>query len=73
MVQVQDILDWETEHGTLPEGCCVAMYSGWEQYIDTPEYRNADEAGVMHFPSFGPEGGGDIVVGVPNISSLALI
>lgn len=24
-----DILAWESRHGRLPEGCCVAIHSGW--------------------------------------------
>ena len=25
----QDLTEWEGRHGRLPEGCCVAMHSGW--------------------------------------------
>ena len=54
-VDIKDIINWENTHGRLPSNCCVAMYTGWEAYIDTIKYRNADEDGAMHYPSFGPE------------------
>ncbi|MFO1036484.1 MAG: cyclase family protein [Geminicoccaceae bacterium] len=54
-VTPDDIKAWESRHGTLPEGCCVAMRSGWDTRTNGPGYRNADEAGVMHFPAFHDE------------------
>ena len=36
----------------LPEGAIVAMLSGWEQHVATATFRNADDAGGMHFPGF---------------------
>lgn len=50
-----DIRDWESLHGPLPQNCCVAMNSGWDVHATGPRYRNADDAGVMHFPGFHPE------------------
>ncbi len=47
-----DLRAWEAQHGPLPEGCCVAMYSGWEEFVRTDKFRNADDQGVMHFPGF---------------------
>ncbi len=51
----QDLLDWEKKHRRLPDGCCVAMLSGWGQHVgDAAKYSgNAD--GVFHFPGFSPE------------------
>lgn len=51
-VTPDDILAWEAEHGPLPAGVVVAMLSGWADYVATPTFRNADDAGVMHFPGF---------------------
>lgn len=45
-----DIRAWENEYGTLPEGCCVAMNSGWDARATGAGYRNADDTGDMHFP-----------------------
>jgi hypothetical protein len=46
----EDIRAWESRHGELPEGCCVAVDSGWDRYVAGKWFRNADEEGVMHFP-----------------------
>jgi kynurenine formamidase len=50
-----DIKAWESAHGPIPEGACVAMHSGWEAHLASDKYRNADADGVMHFPGFHPE------------------
>lgn len=46
----EDIREWEARHGELPEWCCLAIDSGWDRRATGPGYRNADEAGTMHFP-----------------------
>jgi kynurenine formamidase len=45
-----DIIAWEKIHGPLPEGCCVAMNSGWERRLGSPFFTGLDDGGVMHFP-----------------------
>jgi kynurenine formamidase len=51
----QDLLDWEKKNRRLPDGCCVAMLSGWAQHVgDGARYTGA-AAGVFHFPGFAPE------------------
>jgi kynurenine formamidase len=53
-VTVADVRAFERRHGRIPHGALVAMYSGWETRIgDQAAYRNADAAGVFHFPGFG--------------------
>ncbi len=55
MVSRQDLLDWEKKNRRLPDGCCVAMLSGWGQYVeDAAKYSGAVD-GVFHFPGFSPE------------------
>ena len=54
-VTVEDITAWEERNGTLPEGCCVALRSGWDGRAPTEAFRNADADGVMHFPGFSIE------------------
>ncbi len=54
-VTPDDIRAFEAAHGPLPDGCCVAMYSGWEKHLRSDKFRNADGDGVMHFPGFHPE------------------
>jgi kynurenine formamidase len=46
----QDLSDWEAKHGRLPDGCCVAMHSGWAQHVTTAKFVGKDTNGVMHFP-----------------------
>jgi kynurenine formamidase len=45
-----DISAWESRHGELPDGCCLAVNAGWDRRATGPGYRNADEAGTKHFP-----------------------
>ncbi len=47
-----DIAAWESAHGALPEGCCVAMNSGWARHVDSDRFRNVDGDGIMQFPGF---------------------
>ena len=49
---VEDIQIWEGENGQLPPGSIVAMNSGWDEFVNTDKFRNADDEGVMHFPGF---------------------
>jgi len=52
-VTPDDIKAWESVYGPLPAGAIVAMNSGWDAYVmDGTRFRNADDAGVMHFPGF---------------------
>jgi kynurenine formamidase len=51
-VTPEDLIGWEHRHGRIPKDACVAMNSGWADKVDTPEFRNADANGVMHFPGF---------------------
>jgi len=56
LVSPQDLLDWEARNGSLPEGCCVAMQSGWAQHVtDAARFTGKDAAGVFHFPGFGAD------------------
>ncbi len=55
-VMPDDLLAWESEHGSLPAGAFVAMNSGWEARIGDPaSFINAGEDGVLHFPGFHPD------------------
>lgn len=50
-----DIKAWEAEYGDLPQGCCVAMNSGWDRHAPGPKFCDRDDNGIMHFPGFHPE------------------
>lgn len=44
---------WERRHGPVPDGAVVALHTGWAARWGDPErYRNADAAGVLHFPGY---------------------
>jgi kynurenine formamidase len=55
LVSRQDLADWEKKHRRLPERCCVAMLSGWAEYVgDGAKYTGASGS-VLHFPGFGSD------------------
>jgi kynurenine formamidase len=52
-VSVQDVAEWERQHGQIPDGAVVMAYTGWEEYWDSQKkYRNEQADGLMHFPGF---------------------
>lgn len=55
-VTIEDIKNWETKYGRLPQGAAVFMYSGWDAKIkDAKAFLNADGTNTLHFPGFSPE------------------
>jgi kynurenine formamidase len=56
MVIPDDVLAWESRHGSLPERCALLARTGWAARVHDPAaYLNADEGGTMHAPGFSPE------------------
>ena len=59
LISKQDILDWETRHGPLPNGSIVLVRTGWEAFWpDKKKYLGSDRAGEtadLHFPGFSEE------------------
>lgn len=54
VITAQDIQDWESEYGQIPERAIVIANTGWSQYWEQPpRYTNIDENGILHFPGFG--------------------
>ncbi len=51
-VTPDDLEAWISANGPIPDGACVAMHSGWGAKSATPDFRNADAEGKMHFPGF---------------------
>jgi kynurenine formamidase len=53
----EDLALWETAHGRLPAGCCVALHSGWGALAtsDPARFIGRDVNGTLHFPGFAPE------------------
>jgi kynurenine formamidase len=55
-VSLEDIHQWEKRHGRLPNGCAVALCSGWDAKADDPlGFLGSDASGTLHFPGFSRE------------------
>jgi len=50
-----DLAAWEKAHGRLPDGCCVAMRSGWDKLVGDPRFSGRDVGGTFHFPGVDPD------------------
>lgn len=56
VVRLSDVEAWEAKHGRLPEGCFVALHTGWARHWpDQIRMANRDAAGVAHFPGWSME------------------
>ncbi len=51
-VTPDDLKAWISANGPIPDGACVAMHSGWDAKLATPEFRGQDAEGKLHFPGF---------------------
>ena len=52
-VTLADVEAWELEHGLIPSGAIVLLYTGWaEKYTDPAAYANLDGEGQLRFPGF---------------------
>jgi len=60
-VSVSDFLDWEKQHGRLPDGAIVLLRTGYGKYWpDRVRYMGTDERGAgavakLHFPGLHPK------------------
>lgn len=50
-VTPDDLKTWIAANGDIPEGACVAMYSGWGAKVATDGFRNFDGT-AQHYPGF---------------------
>ena len=51
---INDILDWESRHGPVPQSCVVLLRTGWQtRWSNPPDYLGGARAGHLHFPGFG--------------------
>ena len=66
-VQVDDFLDWEKEHGRLPDGCIILLRTGFGKFWpNRVEYMGTNERGPgaiakLHFPGLHPDAAAWIV------------
>lgn len=55
-IALSDILKWEQQHGQIPLGSVVLLFTGWQyKWSDTKAFFNLDADGIPHFPGFGIE------------------
>jgi len=55
-ISVQDVADWEHEHGQIPTGAVVVAYTGWEtRWNSQQKYQNVGADKLPHFPGFALE------------------
>lgn len=56
LLSVNKVHAWEKAYGRIPAGAIVLLRTGWaRRWPNQQRYRNADAAGVMHFPGFSVE------------------
>ena len=50
---IQDFTGWEQQHGRIPNGAVVLLYTGWgEFWKNFMRYKNQDILGRLHFPGY---------------------
>lgn len=55
-VMVEDIEEWESTNGPIPDRAFIAMHSGWAARINDPKaFVNLDDEGIQHYPGFHPD------------------
>ncbi len=48
-----DLKAWEQQHGPIPAGAVVALFSGWDARVgDARKFFGLDDKGGYHFPGF---------------------
>jgi kynurenine formamidase len=51
---IDDILNWEQQHGFIEPGNIIILDTGWqEKWGDDRAFFNRDDRGICHFPGFG--------------------
>ena len=59
MLQVEDIAQWEKQHGTIPKNSIVFLLTGWGQFWPDPSrYLGSptpQDSATLHFPGFSAE------------------
>jgi kynurenine formamidase len=51
---MNDVLDWESDHGPVPSGCVALLHTGWQsRWGDPADYLGGDAGDDLHFPGFG--------------------
>jgi kynurenine formamidase len=51
---MNDVLEWESDHGPIPRGCIALLSTGWSTRWSNPlDYLGGTDSGQLHFPGFG--------------------
>ncbi len=51
---IDDVLNWEQQHGFIEPGNIIILYTGWQEKWDNQgAFFNRDDRGIFHFPGFG--------------------
>jgi kynurenine formamidase len=51
---IDDVLNWEQQHGFIEPGNVIILYTGWQEKWENPgAFFNRDNDGICHFPGFG--------------------
>ena len=52
-LSMNDVLDWESDHGPVPKACVVLLRTGWQAKWNNPaSYLGGNSADQLHFPGF---------------------
>jgi len=76
-ISVEDLLDWESRHGALPDGVILLLRTGWgERWPDPVRYLGTGRKGPeavpeLHFPGLDPAAA-QWLVDNRNIASLGI-
>ena len=74
-VTLDDVRDWERNHGRIPSGAIVIMNSGWGKFWpNKKKYLGTDKAGDvanLHFPGYSKEAA-EFVVNERHVAALAV-
>jgi kynurenine formamidase len=71
-VTPDDIKEWTSANGDLPEGAVVAMLSGWGAHVATEKFRNVgDDGKTLHFPGFHVEAA-QFLIEQPSVKAIAV-
>ncbi len=55
-IRMEDIRDWESRHGLIPEGAFVAMRTDWhKRWPSMDAMQNKDANGIAHYPGWSLE------------------
>jgi kynurenine formamidase len=75
LIRKQDFLEWEKQHGKIPENATVLVLTGWESFWpDKKRYLGTEkpgDVGNLHFPGFSAEAA-RFLVGERSIGAVGL-